>query len=108
MYGECVIIRDMRYNFCKYVYQIIILFNRGYLSMFSNNDNKKKCIQSHSLVHDQDGEYYLTYASVTLFYDDNRFGFSVIGGVDEGFPPRIDDIMPGRSAQIYHRCFTGS
>ena len=26
---------------------------------------------------------------------DRRFGFSVMGGIDEGFPPRIDDIAPG-------------
>lgn len=27
---------------------------------------------------------------------ERRFGFSVMGGLDEGFPPRIDDIAPGK------------
>ncbi|XP_012557503.1 protein PALS1 isoform X1 [Hydra vulgaris] len=30
---------------------------------------------------------------------DRRFGFSVMGGIDEGFPPRIDDISPGSPAE---------
>ncbi|XP_071521701.1 LOW QUALITY PROTEIN: uncharacterized protein sdt [Panulirus ornatus] len=29
---------------------------------------------------------------------DRRFGFSVVGGVDEGFPPRIDEIAKGSPA----------
>ena len=32
---------------------------------------------------------------VTLGPDDRRFGFSVVGGREEGFPPRIDEIAPG-------------
>ena len=28
--------------------------------------------------------------------DDKRFGFSVIGGYDEGIAPRVDDITAGR------------
>jgi hypothetical protein len=27
---------------------------------------------------------------------DRRFGFSVVGGVDEGLTPRVDDIQPGK------------
>ena len=29
--------------------------------------------------------------------DDERFGFSVMGGVEEGFLPRVDEISIGRS-----------
>lgn len=35
---------------------------------------------------------------IDLGVDDRRFGFSVTGGVDEGFPPRIDEITPGSPA----------
>lgn len=31
---------------------------------------------------------------------DSRFGFSVIGGVDEGFLPRVDDVARGIKANI--------
>jgi len=31
-----------------------------------------------------------------LATSDKRFGFSVVGGVDEGLPPRVDDIQPGK------------
>ena len=27
---------------------------------------------------------------------DRRFGFSVVGGIDEGFPPKIDGISDGK------------
>ena len=27
--------------------------------------------------------------------DEKRFGFSVVGGVDEGFHPRIDEVVEG-------------
>ena len=30
-----------------------------------------------------------------LAENEKRFGFSVVGGVDEGFRPRIDDIVEG-------------
>ncbi|XP_057315280.1 protein PALS1-like [Hydractinia symbiolongicarpus] len=30
---------------------------------------------------------------------DRRFGFSVMGGLDEGFPPKIDNIAPGSPAE---------
>ena len=30
--------------------------------------------------------------------DDVRFGFSLIGGEDEGFLPRIDEVAPGKYA----------
>lgn len=29
--------------------------------------------------------------------DEKRFGFSVMGGIDEGFPPRIDNIVKGKT-----------
>lgn len=32
---------------------------------------------------------------------ERRFGFSVMGGLDEGFPPRIDDIAPGRYRYMF-------
>ena len=31
-----------------------------------------------------------------MFAHERRFGFSVMGGSDEGFPPRIDDITEGQ------------
>lgn len=34
--------------------------------------------------------------NVRILGDEKRFGFSVMGGVDEGFPPRIDEISKGR------------
>nr|XP_045610330.1 uncharacterized protein LOC123765695 isoform X4 [Procambarus clarkii] len=39
-------------------------------------------------------------AVVNLFLGpaDRRFGFSVVGGVDEGFPPRIDEMAKGSPA----------
>ena len=33
--------------------------------------------------------------NVRILGDEKRFGFSVMGGTDEGFPPRIDEISPG-------------
>ena len=33
--------------------------------------------------------------NVRILGDEKRFGFSVMGGVDEGFPPRIDEISKG-------------
>lgn len=32
--------------------------------------------------------------NVRILGDEKRFGFSVMGGVDEGFPPRIDEVSP--------------
>lgn len=32
-----------------------------------------------------------------MMSNDRRFGFSVVGGVGEGVPPRVDDIQPGRA-----------
>ena len=29
---------------------------------------------------------------------DRRFGFSVVGGMDEGFSPRIDEMAKGKSS----------
>ncbi|XP_042210007.1 uncharacterized protein LOC121857817 isoform X3 [Homarus americanus] len=39
-------------------------------------------------------------AEINLFLGpaDRRFGFSVVGGVDEGFPPRIDEMAKGSPA----------
>lgn len=34
--------------------------------------------------------------NVRILGDEKRFGFSVMGGVDEGFPPRIDEISEGK------------
>ena len=36
--------------------------------------------------------------------NDARFGFSVMGGDDEGFPPRIDEIGHGKFAHYYTFC----
>ncbi|XP_038075964.1 uncharacterized protein LOC119743625 [Patiria miniata] len=38
-------------------------------------------------------------ASVVLemLDDDERFGFSVMGGIEEGFLPKVDEILPGKS-----------
>jgi hypothetical protein len=33
---------------------------------------------------------------IKLVNDERRFGFSVIGGMDEGFPPCIDEVSPGK------------
>lgn len=37
--------------------------------------------------------------NVRILGDEKRFGFSVMGGTDEGFPPRIDEISPGIALQ---------
>lgn len=37
---------------------------------------------------------------VTLGHNDRRFGFSVVGGLEEGFPPRIDEIAPGKDRRV--------
>lgn len=36
--------------------------------------------------------------------DEKRFGFSVVGGVDEGFHPRIDEVVEG-TAHVIHLTF---
>jgi hypothetical protein len=33
--------------------------------------------------------------------NDRRFGFSVVGGVDEGVRPRVDDVQPGK-CEVFH------
>jgi hypothetical protein len=33
--------------------------------------------------------------------NDRRFGFSVVGGVDEGVRPRVDDVQPGK-CEMFH------
>ena len=33
--------------------------------------------------------------TVVMEPGDSRFGFSVIGGIDEGFLPRVDDVARG-------------
>jgi hypothetical protein len=37
---------------------------------------------------------------VDMRLGEKRFGFSVMGGLDEGFPPRIDDIAPGMLLKV--------
>jgi hypothetical protein len=34
--------------------------------------------------------------------NDRRFGFSVVGGVDEGVSPRVDDVQPGK-CEVFHK-----
>ena len=42
---------------------------------------------------------------VTLGPNDRRFGFSVVGGQEEGFPPRIDEIAKGKEIEEFDcRC----
>ena len=38
--------------------------------------------------------------NVRILGDEKRFGFSVMGGVDEGFPPRIDEVSPGMKRSL--------
>ena len=38
--------------------------------------------------------------NVRILGDEKRFGFSVMGGEDEGFPPRIDEISEGMCYRI--------
>lgn len=35
--------------------------------------------------------------TLVLGDDDNRYGFSIMGGMDEGFCPRVEDIAKGNS-----------
>ena len=42
--------------------------------------------------------------NVRILGDEKRFGFSVMGGVDEGFPPRIDEISKGDLWLCYLGC----
>lgn len=35
-----------------------------------------------------------------LAENEKRFGFSVVGGVDEGFRPRIDEIIEGSALRL--------
>ncbi|KAK3698826.1 hypothetical protein QZH41_016036 [Actinostola sp. cb2023] len=37
--------------------------------------------------------------NVRIMGEEKRFGFSVMGGIDEGFPPRIDNIVNGSPAE---------
>ena len=53
---------------------------------------EKKSITEFSLQNGQDDP---DVVQVTLGTNDRRFGFSVVGGLEEGFPPRIDEIAPG-------------
>lgn len=42
---------------------------------------------------------------MTLGHNDRRFGFSVVGGLEEGFPPRIDEIAPGTNSNSFSSLF---
>ena len=39
--------------------------------------------------------------TIELDPDDVRFGFSVVGGYDAGFPPRIDEISEGNLKFVF-------
>ena len=41
-------------------------------------------------------------AVLCMTSNDTRFGFSVVGGVDEGLTPRVDDIQPGKCEVFYY------
>jgi hypothetical protein len=45
----------------------------------------------------QDLEYEEFDLSLLMNDDEVRFGFSVIGGYDEGIAPRVDDVSPGEN-----------
>ena len=48
------------------------------------------------LAHFQGGTFYYMDIEMSMIGEDDRFGFSVMGGQDEGFQPRIDEVGPGR------------
>ena len=48
------------------------------------------------LLQDYTGDYMFVDFYLTLFANEKRFGFSVMGGLDEGFAPRINDITVGK------------
>ena len=45
----------------------------------------------------QEEDVYWMDVVMDMTSDDERFGFSVMGGVEEGFLPRVDEISIGRS-----------
>ncbi|XP_022240973.1 LOW QUALITY PROTEIN: MAGUK p55 subfamily member 5-A-like [Limulus polyphemus] len=63
--------------------------------LYQNKDNSNEAIN----VLDEDKYYYdLRETETCLGSGDRRFGFSVIGGVDEGFSPQIEEITKGSPA----------
>lgn len=44
----------------------------------------------------QEEDVYWMDVIMDMTHDDERFGFSVMGGVEEGFLPRIDEISIGK------------
>jgi hypothetical protein len=55
-------------------------------------------IKQISLLFYQQNQPYEFSINVRIVGEEKRFGFSVMGGIDEGFPPRIDNIVKGRYA----------
>lgn len=64
-------------------------------SLFNEIENAlKHSINKSSLEH-EDNEFKYLYCHVEMLPMEKRFGFSVSGGIDEGFPPKIDNISKG-------------
>ena len=49
----------------------------------------------------QEGEQREHTVHLQMEEDEPRFGFSVMGGQDEGFPPRVDEVTAGEFAGFF-------
>lgn len=64
-------------------------------SLFLEIENALQARQSGATVEFEEGDYVYLIVHVVIPPMEQRFGFSVSGGSDESFPPRVDNISPG-------------
>ena len=64
-------------------------------SLFNEIEKALKNSKNSSVLEHEDDDHQILYYHVEMLPMDQRFGFSVSGGTDEGFPPKIDNISKG-------------
>lgn len=67
-------------------------------SLFNEIENALRNSNNSSSIEHVDNEFLYLIYHVEMLPMDQRFGFSVSGGVDEGFPPKIDNISKGKNS----------
>ncbi|XP_022093780.1 MAGUK p55 subfamily member 5-like isoform X2 [Acanthaster planci] len=73
----------------------------GPLSTFAplNHDPEDDMSDDFAIPEDDSGDNMKeVFVVLEMLDDDERFGFSVMGGIEEGFLPRVDEILPGSPA----------
>ncbi|KAK2181072.1 hypothetical protein NP493_413g01042 [Ridgeia piscesae] len=61
------------------------------------SDPEDEGADEEGIYYDEEEDVYWMDVVMDMTSDDERFGFSVMGGVEEGFLPRVDEISIGRS-----------